>query len=115
MINFPEKFPEDEVGIITDDSKAKAIMLHFGVLDQVAQKRHPTDTTSVCIAETHATHWCLCARIWNNPDPKENGFIVISYPKAYVDLMTVQAVMATYLAGSTRIEVRPIQPPGDFN
>lgn len=108
MNEFGHKFPDDEVSLVTDDVKAQAIMLQLGVLNQISQKRDPTDTTSIYIAELHPTHWLMCARIWDNPDPTENGFMIVAYPKAHFDLFAVQGAMAAYLAESTRIDVRPM-------
>jgi hypothetical protein len=90
-------------------------MLRYDVLEELSRKTHPDDTTSACIVNNHATHWLLCCRIWDNPDPAENGFMVIAYPKAGVDRMTVQTKLEEFLSGGTRVEVRPFFRGGAQN
>jgi hypothetical protein len=107
MSNTP---PHPFKKIISDDGLAQTIMLHLGVWDYFTQKVAPTTTVSMTIAEDHPTHWCLCARHRNNPDPAENGFQIIAYPKDSVDLMAVHAVMQQYLKGSTEISARIVEP-----
>jgi hypothetical protein len=109
------KFSDDPVTLVTDDTEARAIMLELGVLDQISRKTAATDTTSVCVVDSHPTHWCMCARIWDNPDPAENGFMVVAYPKTQVDRGTVMARMAAFLAGSTGFTVKPILPASGDN
>lgn len=112
---FPHEFPNDRIGLISDNRDAQAAMLLLGVLDQVTKKRHPSDTTSICVVETHPSHWLMCAHIWENPDPSETGFMIVSFPKALFSFEQVRAAMAAYLSESTRIEARPIQSPGTSN
>jgi len=95
--------------------RLNAIMLKYDVLDQVARKTHPTDTSSSCIVDHHPTHWLMCCRIWGNPDPAENGFIVIAYPKGGVDRLTVQLELQAFISGATRVDVRPFLPGGGEN
>ena len=106
------KFSNDPVCLITEDTDAQSIMLQLGVLDKISHKTDLTDTTSVCVVDNHPTHWCLCARIWDNPNPAENVFMVIGFPKATVDRLTVEMQMQSYLAGSTRITPRLRGGPG---
>jgi hypothetical protein len=104
------QFSSDPVTRITDDAAAKEIMLALGVLDQLSRKTHPTDTTCVYVADNHPTHWCMCARFWDNPDPAENGYMVLAYPKDQVDRAAVELLMQTYLEGSSRISGAPVKP-----
>ena len=107
--------PNDRVSIITDDTEAQALMLQYGVLDQVSRQAYPDDTTSACIVEHHPTHWLLCARFWRNPDPAENGFMVVAYPKDSVDRFTVQLKLHELLSGAPRVDVRPFGIGGGQN
>jgi hypothetical protein len=109
------RFPSDKVSIISDDAEAQAIMLKYDVLDQVSRKAHVDDTSSSCIVEHHPTHWLLCSRIWDNPDPAENGFMVLAYPKAAVDRITVQQKLHEFVAGAPRVDVRPFTMGGGNN
>ena len=109
------QFPEDRVSIVSDDAEAQAIMLQYDVLDQVSRKAYADDTSSSCIVEHHPTHWLLCSRIWENPDPAENGFMVIAYPKGAVDRLTVQQKLHEFISGAPRVEVRPFMPGGGQN
>jgi hypothetical protein len=109
------QFPNDRCTSITDDTEAQTIMLKYDVLDQVSRKAYPDDTSSSCIVDHHLTHWLLCCRIWGNPDPGENGFVVIAYPKAGVDRFTVQLKLQEFVAGAPRVEARPFFGGGGQN
>ena len=109
------QFPTDRVTPITDDAEAKAIMLEYDVLDQVSRQTNSDDTISACIVENHPTHWLMCCRFWNNPNPAENGFALTAYPKAAVDRLTVQQKLHELLFGGTRVEVRPFFPGATQN
>ncbi len=104
------KFPESETISIDDDAKAQTLMLELGVWDQITKYVNPSSTVTMVIADNHPTHWCLCARHRNNPDPKENGFQVIAYPKNTVDRFSVQMILHKYLARSTELSVEMFEP-----
>ena len=104
------RFSSDPVTLITADAAAKEIMLALGVLDQLSRKTHPTDTTCVYIADNHPTHWCMCARFWDNPGPAENGYMILAYPKDQVDRTAVELLMETYLECSTSVSNAQIHP-----
>jgi hypothetical protein len=110
-----KQLPNDRVSVISDDADAQALMLEYDVLDQVSHKKYPDDTISCCIVEHHPTHWLLCARFWGNPDPTENGFSVVAYPKDLVDRFTVQEKLHELLAGAPRVDVRPFGTGGGQN
>ncbi len=105
----------DRVSIVSDDTEAQALMLEYDVLGQVSSQAHPDDTTSACIVEHHPTHWLLCARFWRNPDPAENGFMIVAYPKDAVDRFTVQLKLHELLSGAARVDVRPFGIGGGDN
>jgi hypothetical protein len=109
------QFPSDRVSVISDDTEAQAIMLKYDVLDQVSRKAYADDTSSSCVVEHHPTHWLLCSRFWDNPDPTENGFALVAYPKALVDRVTVQQKLHELISGSTRVDVRPFGIGGGEN
>ena len=104
------KFPESEIVSIDDDAQAQTLMLELGVWDQMTKEVSPSTTVTMVIADDHTTHWCLCARHRNNPDPKENGFQVIAYPKSKVDRFSVQMILQQYLDGSTELSVEMFEP-----
>jgi hypothetical protein len=108
-------FPSKQIAQVSDDAEAQMIMLQLGILDSVSSKKNSSDTTSLCVAENHPSHWCLCARIWGNADPSENGFMVIAYPKSNFDLMSVHVLAQQYLAHSTRLEITPLLPKQHLN
>jgi hypothetical protein len=109
------QLPNDRVSIISGDADAQALMLEYDVLDQVSHKKYPDDTISSCIVEHHPTHWLLCARFWGNPNPAENGFSVVAYPKGLVDRFTVQGKLHELLSGAPRVDVRPFGIGGGQN
>lgn len=104
------KFDESQVVTVNDDAQAQTLMLELGVWDQMTKEVTPSTTVTMVIADNHPTHWCLCARHRNNPDPKENGFQVIAYPKSTVDRFAVQMVLQQYLSRSTELSVELFDP-----
>ena len=90
------KFHKSGVSVVTTDTTAKAIMLQRGILDRL-RKRSPSDTLSFCIDDNHPTHWLYCALVMDHPDPPENGYMVIAWPKAEFDLSFVRAAIAKQL------------------
>jgi hypothetical protein len=101
--------------MITDDAEAQGLMLEYDVLDQVSHCAYPGDTISSCVVEHHPTHWLLCSRFWGNPDPAENGFAIVAYPKQSVDRLTVQQKLHELLSGAPRIDVSPFGIGGGDN
>jgi hypothetical protein len=109
MIASPYPFKPGEMDVISDDGLAQAIMLHLGVWDYFMKPASPSMNVAMSISEVHPTHWCLCSRHRNNPDPAENGFQIIAYPKAMVDLISVHAIMLQYLSGANAIDVQAVE------
>jgi len=107
-----DKFHDTQPAIIDDNGEAQTIMFELGVWDAVSRIEGSANTTAI-IAETHETHWCLCVQIRDNPDPKENGFMVITYPKKTVDLLSVNHALQTFLGGSSELSVKQTEykPP----
>ena len=93
----PHPFKKGEQDIILDDAIAQTVMVQLGVWEFFTKEVAPTTTVSMTVAEDHPTHWCLCARHRHNPDPAENGFQIIAYPKDSVDLLDVHFLMQRYL------------------
>jgi hypothetical protein len=110
MKTAPYPFKKGKIEVISDDGLAQTIMLHLGVWDYFANEVTPATTISMTIAEEHPTHWCLCARHRYNPDPAENGFQIIAYPKSTVDIFAVHAIIREYLQGATRVSVDLVEP-----
>lgn len=106
------KFSEKEPTIINDDGEAQTIMFQLGVWDYVKQRGKPTSTLSILCAETHPTHWCICAQHFDNPNPDENGFQVIAFPKKLVDPMTVNAYMLQHMSSATDVTFQPFEYKG---
>ena len=102
------QLPDGVTVSIDDNAKAQSLMLYLGVWDDISKQASLTTTVTMCVADTHPTHWCLCVRHWNNPDPSENGFQVIAYPKDSVDRLAVESIRQQYLSDSTEITSRPI-------
>jgi hypothetical protein len=102
-----DQFEQSKPAVIDSDTTAQRIMIELGVWDQVSQQGTLSGNTNMMIVDSHSTHWCLCGRIWNNPDPKENGFIVITFPKNLVPRSHVSGVMAQILSESTDLTVSP--------
>lgn len=88
--------------VITDDARAQELALYAGVWDTLATMPAARD---LCIAPVvnHPKHWLIFARVRNNPDPEENGFIVFSYPKASVPYSRVILTVAAMLQGATNV------------
>ena len=103
-------FPELETVNIDDDATAQTIMLELGVWDQMTKEASLTSELTMVLADNHPTHWCLCARHRNNPDPKENGFQVVAYPKKLMDHFTAQMILQEHLSGSTEVSVDMFEP-----
>lgn len=104
------KFPANEPAVIDDDGVAQTIMLELGCWDEIAKSSDLSKNLSICVADSHPTHWCLCARHANNPDSRENGFQVIAYPKSSVDRLTVELLMQNYLKNSTELSAALFEP-----
>ena len=105
-----DQFEQSKPAVIDSDATAQRVMIELGVWDQMSDKSSLPGNTNMMIVDTHPTHWCLCGRIWDNPDPKENGFIVITFPKAEFPRSHVTGIMARYLSGSTDLTARPVFP-----
>ena len=102
------KFKRGETDVVYDDAVAQTIMLKLGVWDQF-EKDSPL-TITMCVSEDHPTHWCLCALHRHNPDPSENGFQIIGYPKESVTLPQVYQLMRQYLASASDVTMDVFEP-----
>jgi hypothetical protein len=105
-----DQFEQSQPAVIDSDTTAQRVMIELGVWDQMSQQGGLAGNTNMMIVDTHPTHWCLCGRIWNNPNPNENGFIVITFPKSFIPRSHVTGVMSQYLSNSTDLTVQPIFP-----
>jgi len=82
----PKKLPDDRF-TITDDAEAQAFLATIGILDKLLKQGSLTDlgagkvnTVAVC-HYSHETHWILACRFHGLEDEKENGFMVLGWPK----------------------------------
>jgi hypothetical protein len=106
----PYPFKKGEQDMIVDDRLAQTVMVQMGVWEFFTKEEASTTTISMTVVEDHPTHWCLCARHRHNPDPAENGFQIIAYPKESAALIDVQFLMQRYLASATEVSVEFVTP-----
>ena len=84
--HFGSELP-DEFVKITNDTEAMRFLLAEGILDQLPNQStlaqtHTTEIQTVfCCHYTHATHWILACRFHGMDDEKENGFMILAWPK----------------------------------
>jgi hypothetical protein len=77
----------DRLVKITNDAEAKAFLLAEGILDKLPNQSalaqtHTTEIQTVfCCHYLHTTHWILACRFHGMDDEKENGFMVLAWPK----------------------------------
>ena len=93
------------MGVISDDALAQTVMLQLGVWDELAKEPTLSANIKMSLADGHPTHWCLCIRHSHNPDPAENGFQILAYPKDRFDIFTMHAIIQGHLNGSKDVSV----------
>lgn len=78
----------DGIVQITDDAQAKTFLLALGILDKLAKDitlsqtdAGSNDNTILEAFYDHPTHWIFAGRFYGNHDDKENGFVVMAWPR----------------------------------
>jgi len=87
MKPFSTELPDCFVQI-TDDTQAKAFLVALGIFDRLSKDitlsqadARTNDDTIIEAFYDHPTHWICAGRFYGLHDEKENGFVVIGWPR----------------------------------
>lgn len=76
--------PRNHVVHFDSDAEVKTILVELGVIERLA---FPSDVSGnvlhYAISE-HPTHWLLFTKFRDFPNPKDNGYAAVGYPKLSV-------------------------------
>lgn len=72
----------DEVVRLIDDTTVELILLQLGVRHRFEFPPNVDANALYYSIDDHPTHWILAGRFRGYPDPKDNGFTLVGWPKS---------------------------------